>query len=237
MANGPALEKWLEPLRALKNFSVGIHLNGSLGYPLTEAMRGELKGTQGEFPLKGTLLSSLLLGRISAAVLLSEWRAQIQRCLAFGLQLRFLNSHEHVHMLPMLYSKVRDLAAEFRIPYVRAPEPEWGPIVSLAGCIRSSAFSTLKMLVPRPSQPEPVLIGVAQSGKLDLHYCEWRFKRLRAGGSYELMCHPGWKDGDALKDPRLGAYHDWEGELQLLTSDAFGSLLTDHRIELTTYAP
>lgn len=236
MANGPALEKWIGPVQALRNFSVGVHLNGSLGQPLTAAMREELAATNGAFPAKGALMSSLMLGRINTAVLISEWRAQVQRCVDLGFKLEFLNSHEHIHMLPLLYSRVRGLANEFRIPHVRAPEPEWGPTLSLAGCIRSGSFATLKALVPRAPRPEPMLIGLAQSGKLDEPYCEWRFARLRTGGSYELMCHPGWKDNEALKDPKLAAYHDWEGEMQLLTGARFASLLAEHRIELAKYA-
>lgn len=236
MANGPALEKWLDPLKSLRSFSLGVHLNATLGRPLTLQMRDALRASDGEFPLKGTLMSALLLGRINAGVLLNEWRAQIQRCLDLGLKLQFLNSHEHVHMLPLLYSKVRQLATEFGIPHVRAPQPEWGPVVTLGGCVRSGAFATIRLLVPKPPRPEPVLIGVAQSGKLDQTYCDWRFARLAAGGNYELMCHPGWNDQEALRDPRLGAYHDWEGELRLLTSAEFADRLRDHRIELVAYA-
>ena len=236
MANGPALERWVEPLKALAPFSIGVHLNGSLGRPLTEAMRAAFKESEGDFPSKGGLLSGVLFGRIDATVLLQEWRAQIQRCLDLGLKLSFLNSHEHVHMLPQLYSKVRALANEFGIPHVRAPQAEWGPVVTLAGCVRSGAFATIQALVPRPPRPEPVLIGVAQSGKLDQSYCAWRFTRLRSGGSYELMCHPGWNDKEAQRDPRLSAYHDWEGELQLLTGTGFATLLQQNRIELTTYS-
>ena len=236
MANGPALDQWLDPLKSLSSFSVGVHLNASLGRPLTSEMRAALPDSDGEFLSKGAMMAALLTGRVNTATLLHEWRAQIQRCVDLGLRLAFLNSHEHIHMLPTLYAKVRKLANEFEIAHVRAPQPEWGPVFTLGGCVRSGAFTALKMLVPTPPQPEPVLIGVAQSGKLDRAYCSWRFARLKSGASYELMCHPGWNDQTARSDPRLADYHDWEGELQLLTSEGFGELLREHRIELADYA-
>jgi predicted glycoside hydrolase/deacetylase ChbG (UPF0249 family) len=162
--------------------------------------------------------------------------SQIQRCLQAGLKLEFLNSHEHVHMLPALYSRVRELAREFGIEHVRAPQPEWGPVWNLAGCVRNGVFVAVKMVVGRPPRPEPILIGVSQSGQLDRKYCEWRFSRLRPGSTYELMCHPGWSDAEALKDPRLGAYHNWEGELQTLISPEFAGSLRANRIALTPYS-
>ena len=236
MANGPALDQWLDRLKALRSFSVGVHLNATLGRPLTVEMTHALAASDGAFPLKGALAASILLGRLSAATVINEWRAQIQRCVQAGLQLEFLNSHEHVHMLPALYPGVLSLAREFNIPHVRAPQPEWGPVWNLAACIRNGVFVTVKMLVPRPPRPEPVLIGVSQSGQLDQAYCEWRFSRLRRGCSYELMCHPGWNDEVALRDPRLGAYHNWEGELQTLTSAEFSGFLRDNQISLASYA-
>lgn len=236
MANGPALDKWLDRLKALPSFSVGVHLNATLGRPLTAGMQQALAAGGGEFPLKGALASSILLGRLGVATVIDEWRAQIQRCLQAGLKLEFLNSHEHVHMLPALYSKVRGLANEFGIANVRAPQPEWGPTWNLGSCLRNGVFTAVKVLVPRAPRPEPVLIGVSPSGKLNRAYCEWRFARLTPGATYELMCHPGWSDQEALRDPRLGAYHDWEGELQTLTSSDFSGFLRDNGIALASYA-
>lgn len=236
MANGPALEKWSDSLRALTSFSVGVHLNGTLGRPLTEEMRDQLRATEGEFPLKGALSSSLLLGRIDAAILLSEWRAQINRCIDLGLQPHFLNSHEHVHMLPSLYSGVRALADEFGIRHVRAPQPEWRLSISPAGHLRNGVFAAVKLLVRRPPRPEPTLIGVIQSGRMDRAYCRWRFARLEPGRTYELMCHPGWADAEAQRDSRLADYHDWEGELRTLTEAEFSTLLHENRITLVSYS-
>lgn len=235
MANGPALARWLDNLKALRPFSVGVHLNASLGIPLTVEMQRELPASDGRFPSKGALLSALLLQRIDVNILLQEWRAQIQRCLDLGLTLQFVNSHEHVHMLPGLYSRVRSLAAEFGIVHVRGPRPEWGPVITLAGCVRSGAFATIRTLAGKPPGAEPDLIGIATSGKLDRAYLEWRLPRLSAGGYYELMCHPGWNDPEALRNPRLAAYHDWEGELRLLTSSDFATLMRSHQIELSTF--
>lgn len=231
MANGPALEAWADRL-ARSQASVGVHLNASLGVPLTAAMRAAVGG---HFPSKGTMGLAVLRGHIPRQTLLAEWRAQIVRCQALGLSLRFLNSHEHLHVMPGLYASVRALAAEFGIRHVRAPRPEWGPGWSVAGGARNAVFVVAR-LAGGDSGREPALIGVSPSGRLDLAYCDWRFARLRAGGSYELMCHPGHADPVALANPALAQYHDWEGELRTVMSPEFRQLLSRRRIELTSYA-
>jgi len=235
MANGPALERWIEKLKALTAFSVGVHLNATLGQPLTEPMRKCLAASNGEFRAKGAFAASVLRGAVPVATVIEEWRAQIQRCLQLGLSLQFLNSHEHVHMLPSLHSKVRALADEFGIAHVRAPQPELGPHVTAGGVLRNAVFLGARVLSDT-SIPEPVLIGVAPSGKLDSAYCEWRLPRLQSGATYELMCHPGWNDEVARRNPKFDDYHDWEGELRTLTGDAFAGLLRQHRIDLISYA-
>lgn len=236
MANGPALTRWVDRLRALPSVSVGVHLNATLGVPLTEPVRVSLQPWQGMFPAKGEFALAVTRGRIAVEVVLQEWRAQIRRCLDLGLKLDFLNSHEHLHLLPALYSKVRGLADEFGITHVRAPHAEWGPKLTLAGCVRSSAFLAMSALLPKPPRAEPELLGLASSGRLTREYFEWRLARLQRDRDYEMMCHPGWNDPAAQAEPKLAAYHDWEGELQTLMSADFVRLLAANRIELGSYA-
>jgi predicted glycoside hydrolase/deacetylase ChbG (UPF0249 family) len=236
MANGPALERWVAKLKGLTSVSVGVHLNATLGHPLTDAMRDNLGTTQGEFPAKETLAYSLFLGRIPASVIRMEWQAQIERCLEHGLKPQFLNSHEHVHMLPGLYTHVRELADKFDIAHVRAPSPEW----RLRGTtpsdwIRNSYLAASKLRMITATRNEPLLIGVAVSGQLDFEYCKWRFPRLTPGRAHELMCHPGRVDPIAQSNSRLHAYHDWEGELCTLLSTEFRQLLQRCKVNLTNY--
>jgi chitin disaccharide deacetylase len=233
MANGPALERWVDRLRAQPGISVGVHLNATLGQPLTNDMRAVVGDA---FPSKAHMATALLLGRVPLQALLAEWRAQIERCQQLSLKLAFVNSHEHLHMLPKLYARVRTLAGEFGIAHVRAPQPEWGPRLTLAAVVRSGAFFVTQALASRSPGAEPTLIGVAPSGRLDNSYCRWRFARLQAGKTYELMCHPGWNDPLAQRAPALAAYHDWEGELRTVMGATFRQLLAEHGITLVNFS-
>jgi hypothetical protein len=76
---------------------------------------------------------------------------------------------------------------------------------------------------------------MGESGRLSLGYLKSVLPRLQPGRVYELMCHPGRHDPAEVSDPRLLAYHDWEGELALLTSPEAEDLLSSHGVRLVGY--
>lgn len=239
MANGPALERWLGDLDAVPLLALGVHLNATLGRPLTAALAGHPVCAGGLFPSKEKLALAVLRGRLAPDLVLEEWRAQVQRCRDLGLRLRFLNAHEHVHALPPLYRRVHALAREFAIPHVRLPRPEWQAGLGLGGLVRNLAFAAVgpfNRAAVRGAPAEPPLLGLAPSGRLDAAYCARLFPRLQPGCTYELMCHPGHDDPAAVAVPALRAYHDWQGELAFLLGDTFAELLRRHRIELVPFA-
>lgn len=236
MANGPALDRWIDRLRGLPGTSVGVHLNATLGEPMTPAMGAALKDSGGRFPAKGDLALSVLVGRLPVETLLEEWRAQVTHCIQRGLRIEFINSHEHVHVLPGLRARVRRLAEQLGIRHVRAPRPEWAPSLTPGGLVRNVVFACTDLLPRAVDSSEPHLIGVASSGRLSLKYCRWRFARLSPYRAYELMCHPGRTDPLARAIPQLSDYHDWEGELSMLLSPAFAALLREYGLRCTTYA-
>ena len=49
------------------------------------------------------------------------------------------------------------------------------------------------------------------------------------------MCHPGSPDAQEVSDPRLLAYHDWQGELATLTNPAARTLLDGRGVRLIGY--
>jgi predicted glycoside hydrolase/deacetylase ChbG (UPF0249 family) len=230
LANGPALDRWVDPLRDCASLDIGVHLNATLGTPLTDA----LANRAGRLPSKGTLTRNLIAHRRTAAAVAIEWRAQIEKCLSLGLEVRFLNSHEHVHMLPMLFPVVRSLALEFGIRHVRYSRPDWPIRFEPASLLRSGALGFL-CSINRPLPGTPRLLGVFSSGRLTWSIVERLLSRLHTGRTYELMCHPGHLDQVAALDPKLSAYHDWQGELDTLLSPALREELSKRSIQLIGY--
>jgi predicted glycoside hydrolase/deacetylase ChbG (UPF0249 family) len=223
-------------LRECESVDAGIHLNLTDREPLTADMRKRLYRHAGRFPGKFAVAMAVLAGSIRATEVAAEWRAQIERCLEGGLTVRFLNSHEHIHMLPPLFPVVRALASEYGIAHVRFPRAALLGLASAASLFRGAVMKGLQAL-NREHTDLPVLhfLGLEQSGRLDLAYLERQIRRLRPGRVYELMCHPGHRDQDEVRDPRLLRYHDWDGELATLTSPAARELLRRWNVQLIGY--
>jgi chitin disaccharide deacetylase len=234
MANGPAFATWVPALLAHPQADIGVHLNATYGTPLTAGFPARLTRDGGMLPDKGALAVALLTGRLTVAAVAAEWRAQIEKCIASGLQIRFLNSHEHVHMFPGLYRVIVGLAREFKVPFVRYTQPEFDSAYGLSSFVRSLAIGGLSCVQSRlPQTPE--FVGLAPSGHLDLAYVKKRCARLRSGRIYELMCHPGRHDPIAAAQPHLRHYHDWTGELECLLGESFREALARHDVQLARF--
>lgn len=51
-----------------------------------------------------------------------EWTAQIEKFLSYGLKPTHLDSHHHVHGLPILHDVLERLAATYNVPIRRCEE-------------------------------------------------------------------------------------------------------------------
>jgi len=213
----------------------GAHLVLTAGEPLTDAMRKACRHWEGTFPPKGAAAASVLAGRIKVADVATEWRAQIAACKDAGLDLVFLNSHEHIHMLPPLFKLTRQLAAENGIRFVRAPRTALQLPLPVPRLIKGMVFKALAACVG-PCREEPTLLGTGESGRLSPADLARIVGGLSGDGPFELMCHPGRFDPAEITDHRLMAFHDWEGELNALLSPDFTGLLARTETRLIRYS-
>src|SRR5690606_33572836 len=124
MANAPSLDQQLDWLKSCPDLDTGVHLNLTWGTPLSRVMRDRLRRSGGRFMSKERMCSAILRHVVTIAEVGAEWQSQIEKCLAAGLRPSFLNSHEHIHMLPPLFSLIHDLAAKYGIAHVRYPVGE-----------------------------------------------------------------------------------------------------------------
>jgi hypothetical protein len=199
-------------------------------------MRKKLARWSGRFPGKYAVSVAVLAGRIGIDLVTREWRAQIERCLSAGLDVRFLNSHEHVHMLPPLFSLARTLAAEYGVSHVRFATAGDSPARSPAAAFRSAVMKTMEALNRTASAiPAPLFLGLEASGKLDRRQFERDMSRIEPGCIHELMCHPGFRDEQEIVVPHLLRYHDWDIERRTLTDPATRSLLEQKNVRLVRY--
>lgn len=234
LANSPDLQTQLGWLDSVECLDLGVHLNLTFRQPLTAAMSEKLEQWQGGFPNAYAMSLMILKRQISIADVRAEWRAQIETCQR--KKLVFLNSHEHIHMLPVLFPLTLALAQEFSIPHVRLTQAEWLVPFGAPALFRNSvifAMQTVNRL--RLNGQTPIFLGLNQSGKLDFYYLATLIPRLKPGRCYELMCHPGRFDPGEIQDPKLKSYHNWEGELALLQSQEAQDLYKKFNVCLSHY--
>lgn len=217
-----------DALRARPQLEVGLHLNLTDGRPVLPPERlPSLVDASGRFPggRHYRVLAHVLSGRFRRGEIREEWRAQIQRVRAEGIEICELNSHGHLHLAPNLWRTVAELAREFSIPAVR--------LVTSVDSLRGLVFKPLSLGLARAARraglrlaPPSRILGLRGHGWLS----EASLARaLGRGGSgaVELIVHPSlgpnehhrrWQySGDeevrVLLSPRIAPLLRSEGEL------------------------
>ena len=237
MANSPNLHAHLCWLANVDNLDLGVHLNLSYGQPLTTVMSEKLQAWNGVFPGVYPMMLMIIKGEISMKDVRDEWRAQIDACLGQGHSLLFLNSHEHIHMLPPLFMLALELAEKYRIPHVRLTTADWSWPEDGKALLRNMLMQGMQTINQfRIKRQTPIFLGLNPSGKLSFASLEKILINLRPGKTYELMCHPGYFDPNEILEERLLSYHAWENELALLLSPELSDLYGRFGISLCRYS-
>ena len=206
VANGAAFDDAVVRLREVPSLEVGVHLTLVDERPLT---RMSFPGSYVGFVAGHTLIDRRVIER--------ELRAQVEKVMGTGLRITHLNGHQHLHLLPRVYSIVKHIAADYRIGYIRIVNDRGGK----GSLTRRFSIGTLSA-IGRRIDPTRRTIGVLEAGHVSnieplLDFVE---------GVTELVAHPG--VGVAGYD---WAY-DWEGELRALCDPALRDTLTRRGITL-----
>lgn len=252
LANGAAFASAVEIARNTPTLGVGVHLNLTEGRPVADSARipGLLTPQGAFFPGPARLASRLLAGRTRLAQIETEFRAQIEKVLAAGIEPTHLDGHQHVHMWPSVFALTARLVESYGIHGMRCSRDRRVPIRGLLRRNRPSRSKIIRQfgvgttlgllaLGARASlrragvaSPE-YFYGVSSTGFLDAAALEAILRDLPEGTS-ELMCHPGYADAELKAVPtRLLAQR--ERELDALTRPEIRNLARNLGIELITY--
>ena len=243
MANMPAADEAVKIAKEMPTLGVGVHLNLTEGPPVSEeACVERLIDADGRFacsPIRLSLLS--LAGHRIRNAIRAELAAQIQWLIDRGLKPTHLDSHEHIHAIPALFSIVYQLAGRFGIRAVRWPfEPEelsrtpW-PLTSEDGrakALKVRIMAKINRVQNKDFLKNDILFGLAHTGKIDVNF----FKAIalyNSAATAEIMTHPGIDDGPDTNESRL--QHHRRVELEALCSDKTKQYFKDAKIRLMHY--
>ena len=238
VASGDAFDEAIDQARANPQLGVGVHLTLVEEAAIAPSATIPTLAPQGMLPPKyGALIKAVATGHIGMLDIEREFRAQIEKCLAVGLTLTHLDSHQHTHAFPAIFKLVLRLGNEYRIPGIRIPRdrprlsqrsvPRFLPKCALCVLAHGDA-----MLFARGgSITTQHFAGLFETGDLTQQALLNIFAKLKPGTT-ELVCHPGQPDAS-------GKYTNWnerrQTELATLTSPTIRKAVGDNRIELISY--
>ena len=248
MANMPAAVEAVKIAKQLPTLGVGVHLNLTDARPVSvvPCLR-PLLDAEGRFACSLSKLSllSIVSHKIGNAIK-TELAAQIQWVIDNGLKPTHLDSHKHIHIFPLLFSIVCQLARRFDIPAIRWTfEPKqlsrvpW-PLPSEGGRKKARLIRTMAR-INRGQNPDflktDALLGIAHAGKIDVNF----FKAValyNSAPTAEVMTHPGFAeapnpDEPASRSSRL--LHQRKVEAEALCSERTKQYLKDAGIKLVHY--
>lgn len=123
MANGEAAEEALALAGENPGLKIGVHLSLVKEGDLRAMAEGVPLLTDGEGRLRHGFVSLLAAGAKHGAELErqleTEARTQVERVLAAGVKVTHLDSHRHVHAIPVLWRVVCRVAGEYGISRIR----------------------------------------------------------------------------------------------------------------------
>jgi hopanoid biosynthesis associated protein HpnK len=242
MATGDAFEDAASMAMSLEDFEVGVHLcatQTSTCLP-ERLLPGISSGGRFRFGL-AELGFRLFFSTTLADQISGEWRAQIEKILKSGLRPDHLNSHQHLHMHPVLFGRALDLAAEYGIPLMRMPHTNFGLNASLdrgrfaSKFLKAAVFNGLRgacLMFHGVERPGLYLAdhtyGLLQIGRTDESYLVRLLPKL-PGGVSEIYIHPG------LKPEPCSPHIRRDVELAALLSRRVRQTVEDEQLTVTTF--
>ena len=149
-----------------------------------------------------------------------ELRTQINKLKEVGIKPAFINSHQHLHLLPGIMDVVIKIAKENDINYVRLVNE---PLHGKGKLFRKIQLAFLNFLskVARKKLKKAGLsyndkfIGFLNAGGLTADDLE--FAKKIKNGIVEIGCHPGYENEELRNKYKHWGKYNWEKELHLLS--------------------
>jgi predicted glycoside hydrolase/deacetylase ChbG (UPF0249 family) len=233
LVNSPFAEAGVGAWRAAgRPVELGWHPCLTIDAPvLPAAAVPSLVGPDGRFPRLGTLLKRLVLGRVRAAEVEAEFRAQLARFVALvGAPPANVNAHHHVHVFPPIGAALARSLADVPPPFVRRVVEPGRTLRRVPGArVKRAALSWFGRRAARRTHAAPFagndeLLGVTDPPFTADPAFFARWLSAAAGRFVELSCHPGHFDPTlAGRDGTLedGFVHRRPRELALLARPEF----------------
>ncbi len=251
MATGACFDEAVGLATQIPELSVGCHVvlvDGKPLLPASEVRSLLAPGTNRFFHSIAEVLGAVARGRFRAEEVQAEAGAQLARLQGSKIALSHFDSHKHTHMFPSLLRPLLKAAAAHGVTAVRNPFEAPGVIgfrdarSSKTLLVRKAETALLRMFLYRRwlrivraagFSTTDGSLGVAATGTLDEQRLRTMLERIPQG-TWELVCHPGYNDGD-LAAVRTKLRESREVEMSALLAITPSELTDKYGVELAPY--
>ncbi len=203
-ASGPLLssEKRRRVFEPELPFDLGIHLNLTQGFPLTEErFPVAMLGANGNFPGIGKLFARLKLANSAQLQAVeAELHAQVEWMCDHGLQPTHLNGHQYIEMIPQVSNMIPRILSRFSIGTVRVALERglvrnvlfrgdvtgWG----LAQVKRHYAKAFRRRMLRAKASFTEHFYGTSHAGRIDRRLISRFLDQSTHAGTTEIGVHP-----------------------------------------------
>jgi chitin disaccharide deacetylase len=248
MANSKAFVDAVELSSENRRLSIGCHVTLMDGEPLLPPTQvaSLLRDGREFYRTIGDFAPRALLGRFNAAEVEAEATAQFRRIQQAGITLSHFDAHKHAHMFPSVAEPLLRAAQKCGVPAVRNPFERPVPLSfsTLLGSKLRLRWAEVVGLRQWQSQFERLAsrygirtttgsVGIVATGALDRAVLREMLERM-GEGTWELVCHPGYNDGD-LAGIRTKLRESREVEREALTDRSVFDRIKTQEIELISF--
>lgn len=235
VANGAAWEQACQLSRTCPRLSVGLHLNLTWGAPVLPAAQvASLVDQHGRFYSKWIFIQRALFGAVNIKEMAAEARAQVQRVQFAGVTLSHVDSHHHIHCLPIVGRLMAELAVQYGLLVLRKFNgAEAGSSLQAKAAAQICRAGIRRSPLAAGAYPVCRLYGYDLMVQRDKKTALASILQHLPDGLNEVMCHPA--EANALQ-PSVGTRLDRFLERQALCDRDIRKLLDERGIRLISTA-
>jgi hopanoid biosynthesis associated protein HpnK len=233
IVNTHAFTNAVELSRKHSELKIGVHLTLTEEIPVTPSCKiKSLVGSDGKhFKNYKVFLFEYLKKQINLNEVYIEFEAQIEKIINQGIKISHIDSHQHLHLIPEIFEIVKPLMEKFGIENIRIPNLDNSKFKSFKEIFLMFLANKCKKKILNSKLCYPDNFwGLDQKGDIK-EYRLLNFLNNTKPGVTEIMCHPGFVDGEYISKYSHWHYNP-EGELNVLTNPKIKETVRENQIQL-----
>ena len=248
LMNAPSTDQGIAIAKENRGLEVGIHLSVVEGYSLRNvqsSITSEIAYFENGICLKRNwheFLICYLKGKINFSELEEEFELQIQKFKSHFNTIPFLNSTQHLHLLPKVWKIVLKLCQRHGIKYIRLPRLTFPNRLwfnkRILYLLPFAIFGSYCRILLKNTgiQSTDFMIGMQFSGHITTDKLKLILSNIK-DGTNEIILHPGYHSDYLVKQlPASYKNFFWENELKAVTSDEIKYFVEANNIQIIQFS-